>query len=834
MKDVGVQAIIGPQQSTQASFVIDLGEKALVPIVSFSATSPYLSPLERPYFIRTAIDDSTQVQAIAAIIQAFEWKEVVLIYEKTQYGKGVIPYFIDSFQDIDVRVPYRSTIPLDANDDQILKELHKLTTMQTRVFIVHMSSSVGSRFFINANNAGMMNQGYAWIVTDGLSNLLAPMDSSVIDSMQGVLGVRPYIPKSKQLEEFKVRWKRKFYSSNKSNSDTISDLPSLYGIWAYDTVWALAMAVERVGTLDPQFLSSNPTNNLTDLSWIGYSPIGPRLLQTILSTKFNGLSGDFRLVKGQLKSYGFEIFNVIGEGERVIGYWTPMAGISRQLDTINKLRSNSSTSEKSNLKAIVWPGDSTTKPKGWAIPTNGQESLKVLVPLKHAFYQFVKVELDPITGKTINITGFCPELFSAIANRLPFGLPYELQLYELPDGTYSKRYNDLITQVYFKNFDAAVGDITILANRSKYVDFTMPYSESGLQMVVAIEDNLDKELWMFVKPLSLGLWLMTILGFIYIGIVVWILERPTNTELGVSRGERLQTSLWYSFLTLVFAQREKIESNLTRVVMVTWVFFVLILTQSYTASLSSTLTVQQLRPTITDVNDIKKNGFHVGHQNDSFVKDFLIDHLNLDKSKLKSCSTPEEYDNALSAGTHNGGVVAVFMEVPYIQVFLSMYCNKYTTVGRIYSSEGFGFVFPKGSPLVSYMSMAILNLTDDGTIDKMKQRWLENQTNCSATSLSRTNQLTMQSFGGLFIIIGVVSVLSLLIHFFLFENGLWHTHATTRMSLKSSWRKAGHKIIFIRNAIKGMQYPVNEGRSMEVQGRDADEHREESIVEGGR
>ncbi|XP_042477508.1 glutamate receptor 2.8-like isoform X1 [Macadamia integrifolia] len=137
---------------------------------------------------------------------------------------------------------------------------------------------------------------------------------------------------------------------------------------------------------------------------------------------------------------------------------------------------------------------------------------------------------------------------------------------------------------------------------------------------------------------------------------------------------------------------EKIVNNLTRVVMITWVFFVLILTQSYTASLSSILTVKQLQPTIKDVNDITNNGYYVGHQDDSFVKDFLTDHLNLNESKLKSYGTLEEYHSALSAGTHNGGVAAIFMEVPYIKVFLSMYCNKYTTVGLIYSSEGFGVV----------------------------------------------------------------------------------------------------------------------------------------------
>ncbi|XP_042514971.1 glutamate receptor 2.2-like [Macadamia integrifolia] len=685
MKHFEAQAIIGPQQSTQASFVIDLGEKSQVPVLSFSATSPSLSPLKSPYFVRTTIDDSTQVKAIAAIIQNFEWKVVVLIYEDTDYGNGVIPYFIDAFQEIDIRVPYRSAIPLDATDDQILEVLHNLTTMQTRVFIVHMSSSLGSRLFINAENARMMSQGFAWIVTDGLSSLLAPIDSNGIDSMEGVLGVRPYIPKSKTLEEFKVRWKRRFYS-NKSYSET-SD-PTLYGLWAYDTVWALAMAVEQVGTLNPQFLSGNTTNNLTDISSLGYSPIGPQLLHTILSTRFKGLSGDFHLVNGQLESSTFQIFNVIREGERVIGYWTPTRGISRQLNPTNKFTNLNSMS---SLKSILWPGDSAIIPMGWDVLINGKEILQILVPSKDGFKQFVDIERDPFTKKLINITGFCIEVFRNVTSRLPFGLPYEYKAYPLNDTALGD-YNLLIDEVSNKRFNAAVGDVSILANRSNYVDFTMPYTESGVIMVVPMKDNLEKEFWMFLKPLSPGLWLVTSAGFIYIGVVVWILEQPTNTELGVSHRERLETSLWYSFLTLIFAQRERIENNLTRAVLITWVFFVLILTQSYTASLSSTLTTRQLQPTITDVSDIKNNGYYVGYQAGSFVREFLRDHLHLDESKFRNYSTPEEFHYALSTGTDHGGVAAIFDEIPYIRVFLKLYCNKYTTAGRIYSSEGFGFV----------------------------------------------------------------------------------------------------------------------------------------------
>ena len=42
---------------------------------------------------------------------------------------------------------------------------------------------------------------------------------------------------------------------------------------------------------------------------------------------------------------------------------------------------------------------------------------------------------------------------------------------------------------YAQKFDAVVGDITIVAHRSTYVDFTQPYTESGVSMIVPIKDN---------------------------------------------------------------------------------------------------------------------------------------------------------------------------------------------------------------------------------------------------------------------------------------------------------------------------------------------------------
>ena len=132
-----VEAIIGPGSSMQANFMIGLGSKARVPIISFSATSPSLSSLQSQYFVRATLNDSAQVPAIRAIVQAFGWREVVLIYVGNEYGNGVIPYLTDALQEIDTRISYRSVIHPLATDDQILEELYKLMTMSTREFSLY-------------------------------------------------------------------------------------------------------------------------------------------------------------------------------------------------------------------------------------------------------------------------------------------------------------------------------------------------------------------------------------------------------------------------------------------------------------------------------------------------------------------------------------------------------------------------------------------------------------------------------------------------------------------------------------------------------------------------
>ncbi|KAH6775074.1 glutamate receptor 3.4 [Perilla frutescens var. hirtella] len=82
--------------------------------------------------------------------------------------------------------------------------------------------------------------------------------------------------------------------------------------------------------------------------------------------------------------------------------------------------------------------------------------------------------------------------------------------------------------------------------------------------------------WIFMKPLTVGLWLTIGAFFSFTGFVVWVLEHRANKEFQCPTTLQVVTTLWFSFLTLVFAHRENLISNLTRFVVIIWLFVVLV------------------------------------------------------------------------------------------------------------------------------------------------------------------------------------------------------------------------------------------------------------------
>ena len=154
---------------------------------------------------------------------------------------------------------------------------------------------------------------------------------------------------------------------------------------------------------------------------------------------------------------------------------------------------------------------------------------------------------------------------------------------------------------------------------------------------------------------------------------------------------RLIPLFLFCFFGFLFYAGENTVSTLGRLVVIIWLFVVLIINSSYTASLTSILTVQQLSSPIKGIESLITSNDPIGYQTGSFARNYLSDELGIHASRLVPLNSPEDYAKALEDGPKKGGVAAVIDERAYIELFLSSRC-EFSIVGQEFTKSGWGFV----------------------------------------------------------------------------------------------------------------------------------------------
>ncbi|KAA8537389.1 hypothetical protein F0562_026924 [Nyssa sinensis] len=604
------------------------------------------------------------------------------------------PFFIRTIQTLDdalagrrCKVSYKAGIPPGSGVTRgdIMDILVKVAVLESRVIVLHVNPDSGFTVFSVAQYLGMMGDGYVWIATDWLSSVLdssSHLPSETMGTLQGVLVLRLHTPDSDKKRAFFSRWNKLTGGSFGLHS---------YGLCAYDTVWLVAHALDSFFNQDGIISFSNDSK----LSYTGGSNLnldamsifdgGPLLLRNILQSNLVGLTGPIKFNPDRsLIRPAYDVINVIGNGFRRIGYWSNYSGLSTMPPETLYSRPPNRSSANQQLYSVIWPGETIKKPRGWVFPNNGK-LLRIGMYLWHA------------------------------VNLLPYAVPYQFVPYG--DGQKNPSYTELVNLITTGFFDAAVGDIAIVTNRTKIVDFTQPYAASGL-VVVAPFKKLNTGAWAFLRPFSPLMWGLTAAFFLVVGIVVWILEHRINDEFRGPPKKQLVTILWFSLSTLFFAHRENTVSTLGRIVLIIWLFV-----------------------------------------------DYLSEEIGIPKSRLVELRSPEEYSSALLRGPKEGGVAAVVDERPYIELFLSSHC-KFRIVGREFTKSGWGFAFPRDSPLAVDMSTAILALSENGDLQRIHDKWLTRSTCSLDTTEIESDRLHLKSFWGLFLICGVACFVALFIYFF--------------------------------------------------------------------
>ncbi|KAI9185437.1 hypothetical protein LWI28_007230 [Acer negundo] len=717
-----VQAILGPQTWEETLLVADIASRNQTPILSFADAIPKWATERFPFLLQSSPNQYAQMKAIAAVVQSWEWHQVTVIHEDIDSSAtGIIPHLFEALREVGAEISQVLALPPFISST-LTQELEKLKTSQCRVFIVHLSLPLAEQFFEQAKNMSMMEKDYIWIVTDSFTSLAHSITaSSISSSMEGIVGVKGYISgKEQKFQDFYRRFRKRFGSEYPEEDN---HEPGALAVQAYDAVASVALAI-----------SENKQRNQT-------------LLQRISLSDFDGLTGKAQFNNKNVTPAVYQIINLTGRSYRELGFWTDGLGFSKTID--NSATYNSSMKY---LGQVLWPGAPWYEPKGWAIPTD-TKPLRIGVPVRSMFKQYVNAEFDELENVT-SFHGFSIDLFKETVSKLPFYLPYEF-------FPYNGSYNDLVKRIHLKEFDAVVGDVAIVVSRLEFAEFTHPYSEAGLVMIVPLEKSANKAL-LFMKPFTKAMWIIIAIVTIYNGFVVWLIEQNHWHELQGSPLHQTGAFLWLSFSSLFSLHGGTLHSNLSRMTMLVWLFVALVITQTYTANLASMLTVQGFKPATVDIESLQSSNALVGYSNASFVASYLADVLRFNRKNLEGYTSLEDYDKDLKSGK----ISAIFLEVTVSKIFLAKYCKSFATTGPTYKVGGFGFAFPKGSPLLPSVTEALLKVSESGKLRELETSMIASET-CMDVDVDvddDISSLSPSSFWVLFAISGGTSTIALIVY----------------------------------------------------------------------
>jgi polar amino acid transport system substrate-binding protein len=324
----------------------------------------------------------------------------------------------------------------------------------------------------------------------------------------------------------------------------------------------------------------------------------------------------------------------------------------------------------------------------------------------------LRVVIKPLTPfvmfKGDRNEGFSIDLWVALAGQL--GKPYEFVRVD--------SVKQQLAAVESGDADVAITGISITGERETRVDFSLPYFDSGLQIMtrpdegVRITDVLEQ----FFSPALLQVMALMAVTIFVTANLIWLIERRRNSEdfpKPYLRG--LWESLWWAVSTLSSGSGEvNPRSVLGRIIAVLWMFAAIFLIAHFTAVMTSNLTMQNLRGAIASVDDLP--GKSVATVDGSTASRFLTER-GIAHQRVKLIE--DAY-----ALLETGQVQAVVYDAPVLRYYANTDGrDKFKLVGTVFNPEKYGIALTDGSPLHEDINRALLSLMEDGAYDDIYTRW---------------------------------------------------------------------------------------------------------------
>jgi polar amino acid transport system substrate-binding protein len=267
--------------------------------------------------------------------------------------------------------------------------------------------------------------------------------------------------------------------------------------------------------------------------------------------------------------------------------------------------------------------------------------------------------------------------------------------------------------------DVAIGALSITAEREAVVDFTHPFYESGLQILVGAQRTGKVGSTLRAIFTLEFLELLAVLGAALFGTshLIWLFERKRNAEMfPESYKSGVWESFWWTTSVLVTGGCEnKAPVGVGgRLVAIVWMVAGILLVSYVTASVTAVMTVDRLTGEITGPGDLPGQpvGTVIGSTAEGYLRDRRVD-----------VRTYEKVDQAYEALAAKE-VKAVVYDAPVLLHHVSKGGgSQERVIGPLFEKQNYGIALQRDSQHRKPINEAMLRLKEAGFFEELQKKW---------------------------------------------------------------------------------------------------------------
>ncbi len=314
-----------------------------------------------------------------------------------------------------------------------------------------------------------------------------------------------------------------------------------------------------------------------------------------------------------------------------------------------------------------------------------------------------------------SLTGFGIDLWNAIATQLKIKTTYQL----VPDAS------GVLEAMRSKSADLTPA-IVITSTRDEDFDFSHPILETGLQIMV-LETGATQGTPSRLSPVWDMLRLLfsrTTLEWLGVGLLlvlipahaVWFLERRNPDGIISNRNyfPGIFEACYWGLATLAAQVESMPRQWLARSLAILWMFASVVFIASYTAQLTTTLTVEQIRGAIEGPGDLP------GKQIATITSSDAANYLRQQSAQVQEFPSPDQMFQALL----DKKVDAAVAPAPLLLYYAAHQGKgRVKVVGPEFNRREVAIMVELDSPLRKRVDRTLLVLRENGTYQQIYNKW---------------------------------------------------------------------------------------------------------------